>query len=78
MGIILQWESLFVNTKKSLCCFFFLEKERNGVNTGQTDNGKDDTADDLIGSAEYARNQVVSEKSDETPVDRADDHQDKS
>jgi hypothetical protein len=61
-----------------LCSFSFSEKKRNGVNAGQTYHSKDNPAYDIIGSAEYARDQVVPEKSDETPVDCADDHQNKN
>jgi hypothetical protein len=47
------------------------EEERNRVNPRQADNGENDSADDLVGPSEYAGNQIISEKADETPVDCA-------
>ena len=54
--------------------FIFPEEERNSVDPRQADNGKDDPADHRIVSAEYARDQIISEEPDEAPVEGADNN----
>ena len=54
--------------------FPFSEEEGDRINTGQPYDCKDNSADYIVGPAEYAGDQIIPEKTDQSPVDRADDN----
>ena len=53
--------------------FSIAEEKWNRIKSGQTDNGKDNSADDLEIWTENTGNKVLLEKTDQAPVDSADD-----
>jgi hypothetical protein len=52
--------------------FSFSEKEGDRIDPCKSNKSKNNPAHHFIGSAEYAGDQVISEKPNQPPVDRAD------